>query len=222
MTPSVNSPEAAIAPELPTDSVPAELAEFWKEDSRDEIQFLARWAGERPKATAGEIAQARYAIRLELAQRAAAKASTNAERRAALEAASTCPSCKVPGTLRIARIPDLGQEDRPRRQLRTVADVEMAAWEARHARREDRDEDREPLVPRYRPEPQDQIVGVTVGAAPLFVCSRCRPMVEAALVEVLGQELVSDKSRGELARDFAEQVVARRQTAAAAPAARAR
>lgn len=197
--------------------VPAHLAAFWKEDSQQELRELASWAKAHPKASPAQVAEYRHAVRLALAQRAEQRDRRSGERVAALEAAATCPACKTPRAMRVARVsfPKF-ESDRVDRPALATSIAEIQALEMGRKLNPRKDDDEGERIPTiYRAESEGQLIDRPKSlGGPLYVCSRCRPVVEAALIRAMREEVVGGASRGELADAFVARLVAERRSAA--------
>lgn len=186
---------------------PAHLTAYWTEDSRDEIQQMARWAKAHPHATPAELAEARDAIRTALAQKAAAKAELSAGRLARMQAAMICPSCKTPA-MQVSKV-SVGDEVSSGRAVMpsaSVADRQAALAMRKTERRDDADR---PLPAIWRPDGAGQVVNSPLynQGRPIYACARCRPVVEAAIVRLLREDSVDETTRGALADDYARALI---------------
>lgn len=201
----------------PPPGVPEHLAPFWQESSKAEVTELARWLSRNPSASPEQIAEHRHALRVAIAAKAAAHEHRTNERMAAMEAAMTCPACNTPRAMRVTllRFPPVGDAaDRAPRlpaMQHTLGDIQALSMARQlNPKAEERDDDDRPPRPVYRPEPEGQLVSSPIGTRqPIFVCARCKPVVEAAIVGMLRDDHVGESTtRGDLADDFARQMIA--------------
>jgi hypothetical protein len=92
---------SAPLPDVPVGVVPPDLEPYWMQDEDRVMGELVAWLARRPGVTDEARAEWQHRARLLLASRRAAAAAEGQRRDAARLAASTCPACGDPESVKV-------------------------------------------------------------------------------------------------------------------------